>query len=87
MGKITLTTAQKDVVESIILHNGTLRKHVKPSGSQCYRLVDAQLNPVRNVTTQVAEDLHQLSVLDKNCGVMTLNRAMLPNIHGYFTFR
>jgi hypothetical protein len=34
-----------------------LKGHVKPSGDQCYRLMDANMNPIANVTQQKVLEL------------------------------
>lgn len=59
-----LTPAEKELFDS--LHQtpgGFLRKHVKPTGTVCYRLLDANVSPIKNYRQGLVDKLVDKDVL------------------------
>lgn len=49
-----LTARQKDVFKLLTDYPGSfLRPHIKPTGSQCYRLLDKDGNPIANIRAKI----------------------------------
>lgn len=45
---------------------GRIRRHVSPTGTPCYRLVDARRNPQRNYQRHVIDALIEMSLLGRD---------------------
>lgn len=64
MKALKLTPKQKEVFDLLEkTPGGVVFKHVKPSGTLCYRLLDAKRNPILNIRMGIIEDLIQKGVL------------------------
>lgn len=60
-----LTPAEKELFDS--LHQtpgGVLRKHVRPTGTLCYRLLDDKMNPIKNYRQGLVDKLKDKDVLE-----------------------
>lgn len=61
-----LTPKQKELFDMLTsLNGGVLFKHVKPTGTICYRVLDNKRNPVFNVRCGLVDELIQKDVLEK----------------------
>jgi hypothetical protein len=62
-----LTPKEKEVFDMLTsLPGGVLYKHVRPTGTVCYRVLDGKRNPVINVRQGIVDNLIDNDVLEKN---------------------
>lgn len=67
MQALKLTPKQKEVFDMLsTLKGAVLFKHVKPSGTMCYRVLDAEKRPVMNLQMHIVDALISKDVLDRN---------------------
>src|SRR5687767_13625018 len=66
MKSTKLTPKQKEIFD--LLHQfktGVLRRHVKQSGTVCYRLMDHLVNPVKNVPEYLVDALEEKDLIER----------------------
>lgn len=67
MKALKLTPKQKEIFDMLTEKKGSvLFKHVKPTGVICYRLLDANRNPVMNIRSGLVDELISKDVLEKS---------------------
>jgi hypothetical protein len=73
MKSIKLTKKEKEIFESLAgTPGGFLFKHIKPSGTVCYRLMDKDRNPIANHSEAKVQELINKGVLEiDNMGIVT----------------
>ncbi len=73
MKSLKLTPKEKEVFVAISsAPNSVLYKHVKPTGTICYRLLDNSKNPIANFRENIVQKLIDKDVLAiDNHGVVT----------------
>lgn len=60
MKAIKLTPKQKEIFDALAsLKGAVLYKHVKPTGVVCYRVLDANKNPVMNVRCGLVDEFNK----------------------------
>lgn len=65
MEAIKLTPKERELFESLKSYpGGVLRQHIKPSNTICFRLLDAQRNPVANFRFGLVHQLVDKNVLE-----------------------
>lgn len=64
--KQRLTPQLQTVYEELQRYGGRIRRHVSPTGTLCYRLVDARRNPLRNYQKHVIDALIEISLLERD---------------------
>lgn len=92
MKALKLTPKQKEIFDYLTsIPGGVLFKHVKPTGTICYRILDGNRNPVMNVRCGLVDDLIEKDVLERNGNdfvlkattekKMDLSKLGLANLH------
>lgn len=73
MKSVKLTKGQYEIFQALSRQEGAyLYKHVKPTGTICYRLLDKEQNPLANFREGSVHDLIEKGVLlIDNFGVVT----------------
>lgn len=67
MKALKLTPKQKELFDALTsLQGGVLFKHVKPTGTICYRVLDKNRNPVMNVRSGLVDELVSKDVLERS---------------------
>ncbi len=80
--KVKLTSGQKDVEHAIDYMRKNpgsfLRKHMRPKGERCYRLLDENINPVLNLDREATETYIGNEIIPHKTekGVWILNPAI-----------
>lgn len=65
MKSTQLTPKQRELFEKLKdTVGGRLRKHIRPSNIVCYRLLDAEMNPIMNVRCGLVDALIEKDLLD-----------------------
>jgi hypothetical protein len=65
MKSLKLTPKQKEAYELIAKYpGGFLRRHIKMSGTICWRLVDERRNPISNISDRYIDALKELDLFE-----------------------
>lgn len=62
---VKLTERQREIFELIKQcgEEGIIRRHIKPNNSVCFRLMDKDFNPVKNISMSIVERLEEKKVI------------------------
>lgn len=65
MKAIKLTPKQREIFELLkATPGGVIRQHIKMSNTVCFRLLDANRNPITNIRFGIVKDLEDKNVLE-----------------------
>jgi hypothetical protein len=64
MKAIKLTPTQRQVFELLKkTHGGKIRRHIRPSNTVCFRLLDKNMNPLMNIRYHIVQELIEKEVI------------------------
>jgi hypothetical protein len=85
MSEIKLTKKQKEIYQLLLqTKGGFLRRHVKMSGTMCWRLIDSRYAPVSNIGDRYVDALKGHDLFDEGAerGSLVLKENLPVSIRG-----